>query len=183
MAVQVSKEQIKNNAIDSTKLDGSANYSFSGQIRYTGSDTNDQAVATREYVNSVAAGLDPKQSCKVATTANITLSGTQTIDGVSVSANDRVLVKDQSTASENGIYICAAGSWSRSSDMAAGSDAAGNQMFIEQGTVNADLGFVCVSNKGSAVVGTNDLTFSIFSRQSDTQAGAALSKTGNQLDV
>jgi hypothetical protein len=67
--------------------------------------------------------------------------------------------------------------------MAAGSDAAGNQMFIEQGTVNADLGFVCVSNKGSAVVGTNDLTFSIFSRQSDTQAGAALSKTGNQLDV
>jgi hypothetical protein len=67
--------------------------------------------------------------------------------------------------------------------MAAGSDAAGNQMFIEQGTVNADLGFVCVSNKGSAVVGTNDLTFSIFSRQSDTQAGAALSKTGNRLDV
>lgn len=183
MAVQIAKEQVKNNAIDSTKLDGSSNYSFSGQIRYTGSDTNNQAVATREYVDSVAAGLDPKQSCKVATTANITLSGTQTIDGVSVSANDRVLVKDQSTASENGIYICAAGSWSRSSDMAAGSDAAGNQMFIEQGTVNADLGFVCVSNKGSAVVGTNDLTFSIFSRQSDTQAGAALSKTGNRLDV
>tara|TARA_R100000734_G_scaffold3130_1_gene2927 strand:+ start:5094 stop:6695 length:1602 start_codon:yes stop_codon:yes gene_type:complete len=183
MAVQISKEQVKNNAIDSTKLDGSSNYSFSSQLRYTGSDTNTQSVATRGYVDSVAAGLDPKQSCKVATTANITLSGTQTIDGVSVSANDRVLVKDQTTGSENGIYICSADAWSRSSDMAVGSDAAGNQMFIEQGTVNGDLGFVCVSNKGSAVVGTNSLTFSIFSRQSDTEAGAALSKTGNRLDV
>lgn len=183
MAVQISKEQVKNNAIDSTKLDGSSNYSFSSQIRYTGTDTNTQALATRGYVDSVAAGLDPKASCKVATTANITLSGTQTIDGVSVSANDRVLVKDQSTASENGIYICAAGSWSRSSDMAAGSDAAGASFFIEQGTLNGDLGFVCVSDKGSAVVGTNNLSFSIFSGQSNTEAGAALSKTGNRIDV
>ena len=183
MAVQISKEQVKNNAIDSTKLDGSSNYSFSSQIRYTGTDTNTQALATRGYVDSVAAGLDPKASCKVATTANITLSGTQTIDGVSVSADDRVLVKNQSTASENGIYICAAGSWSRSSDMAAGSDAAGASFFIEQGTLNGDLGYVCVSDKGSAVVGTNNLSFSIFSGQSNTEAGAALSKTGNRLDV
>jgi hypothetical protein len=183
MAVQIAKEQVKNNAIDSTKLDGSSNYSFSGQVRYTGSDTSTQALATRGYVDAVAAGLDPKASCKVATTANITLSGTQTIDGISVSADDRVLVKNQSTASENGIYICAAGSWSRSSDMATGSDAAGNSMWIEQGTVNGDLGYVCVSDKGSAVVGTNSLTFSIYSGQSNTEAGAALSKTGNRLDV
>jgi len=183
MAVQIAKEQIKNNAIDSTKLDGSSNYSISGQIRYTGSDTNTQAVATRGYVDSVAAGLDPKASCKVATTANITLSGTQTIDGVSCSAGDRVLVKDQSTASENGIYICGSDAWSRSSDMATGSDAAGASFFIEQGTVNGDLGYVCVSDKGSAVVGTNNLSFSIFSGQSNTEAGAALSKTGNRLDV
>jgi hypothetical protein len=183
MAVQISKEQIKNNAVDQTKLDGSANFSFSGQVRYTGSDTNTQGIATRGYVDSVAAGLDPKDSCKVATTANITLSGTQTIDGVAVAADDRVLVKDQSTASQNGIYICAAGSWSRSSDMAAGSDAAGASFFIEQGSENGDLGFVCTSNKGSAVVGTNNLSFSIFFGQSNTEAGAALSKTGNRLDV
>tara|TARA_Y100000401_G_scaffold117574_1_gene127286 strand:+ start:7795 stop:9282 length:1488 start_codon:yes stop_codon:yes gene_type:complete len=183
MAVQISKEQIKNNAVDQTKLDGSANFSFSGQLRYTGSDTNTQGIATRGYVDSVAAGLDPKDSCKVATTANITLSGTQTIDGVAVAADDRVLVKDQSTASQNGIYICAAGSWSRSSDMAAGSDAAGASFFIEQGSENGELGFVCTSNKGAAVVGTNNLTFSIFSGQSNTEAGAALTKTGNRLDV
>jgi len=183
MAVQIKTEQIKNLAIDSTKLDGSSNYSFSGQLRYTGSDSNTQGIATRGYVDSVAAGLDPKASCKVATTANITLSGTQTIDGFAVSAGDRVLCKDQSTASQNGVYICDAGSWSRSSDMAVGSDAAGNSMFIEQGTVNGDLGFVCVSDKGSAVVGTNNLSFSIFAGQSNTEAGAGLSKTGNRIDV
>jgi len=183
MAVQISKVQIKDNAIDANKLDGSSNYSFSGQVRYTGSDTNTQALATRGFVESVAAGLDPKDSCKVATTANITLSGTQTIDGVSVSANDRVLVKDQSTASENGIYVCDAGSWSRSSDMAAGSDAAGASLFIEQGTVNGDKGFVCTSNKGSDVVGTNALSFSQYTGASNIEAGAALSKTGDRLDV
>lgn len=185
MAIQISKEQIKNAAIDASKLDqgGSVNYSFAGQLRYTGSDTNENGIATRGYVDSVAAGLDPKDSCKAATTANITLSGTQTIDGVAVAAGDRVLVKDQSTASQNGIYVCAAGSWSRSSDMATGSDAAGASFFIEQGSENGELGFVCTSNKGAAVVGTNDLTFSIFSGQSNTEAGAALTKTGNRLDV
>ena len=183
MAVQIAKEQIKNNAVDSTKLDGSSNYSFSSQIRYTGSDTNTQALATRGYVDSVAAGLDPKDSCKVATTANITLSGTQTIDGVSVSAGDRVLVKSQSSSSANGIYICAAGAWARSTDMATGSNAAGASMFIEQGTVNGEMGFVCTSNKGSDVVGTNDLTFSQYTGASNITAGAALSKTGDQLDV
>ena len=183
MAVQVSKEQIKNNAIDQTKLDGSSNYSFSGQVRYTGSDTNTQALATRGYVDSVAAGLDPKDSCKVATTANITLSGTQTIDGVSVSAGDRVLVKNQSSSSANGIYICSADAWARSTDMATGSNAAGASMFIEQGTVNGEMGFVCTSNKGADVVGTNDLTFSQYTGASNITAGAALSKTGDQLDV
>ena len=183
MAVQIGKEQIKNNAVDSTKLDGSANYSFSGQMRYTGSDANTQALATRGYVDSVAAGLDPKDSCKVTTTGNITLSGTQTIDGVSVSAGDRVLVKDQTTASQNGIYICSADAWTRSTDMAVGSDAAGASMFIEQGTLNGDVGFVCTSNKGAALVGTNDLTFSQYTGASNITAGAALSKTGDQLDV
>ena len=183
MAVQIGKEQIKNNAVDSTKLDGSANYSFSGQMRYTGSDANTQALATRGYVDSVAAGLDPKDSCKVTTTGNITLSGTQTIDGVSVSAGDRVLVKDQTTVSQNGIYICSADAWTRSTDMAVGSDAAGASMFIEQGTLNGDVGFVCTSNKGAALVGTNDLTFSQYTGASNITAGAALSKTGDQLDV
>tara|TARA_R110000772_G_scaffold69137_4_gene152913 strand:+ start:809 stop:2407 length:1599 start_codon:yes stop_codon:yes gene_type:complete len=183
MAVQIGKEQIKNNAVDSTKLDGSSNYSFSGQMRYTGSDADTQALATRGYVDSVAAGLDPKDSCKVTTTGNITLSGTQTIDGVSVSAGDRVLVKDQSAAGANGIYIANASAWTRSSDMAVGSSAAGASMFIEQGTLNGDMGFVCTSNKGSDVVGTDSLSFSQYTGASNITAGLALSKTGDTLNV
>lgn len=183
MAVQIKKAQIKNAAIDASKLDQTVNYSFSGQVRYTGSDTNTQSLATRGYVDSVAAGLDPKDSCKVATTGNITLSGTQTIDAIGVSAGDRVLVKDQSTASENGIYVCSASGWARATDMAAGSDAAGASMFIEQGTANSDKGFVCTTNKGSDVVGTNALAFSQYTGVATIEAGAALSKTGERLDV
>ena len=185
MAIQISKEQIKNAAIDASKLDqgSSVNYSFAGQIRYTGSDTADQALATRGYVDSVAAGLDPKDSCIAATTGNITLSGTQTIDGVSVGVGDRVLVKDQTTASQNGIYVCGSDAWSRADDLATGSDAAGASMFVQQGTDNGDKGFVCTSNEGSAVVGTNALTFSQYTGVANITAGAALSKTGDRLDV
>lgn len=81
--------------------------------------------ATKSYVDSVAQGLDIKASVKVATTANITLSGTQTIDGIVLVASDRVLVKDQTTGTQNGIYVVAAGAWTRATDMASGSDASG----------------------------------------------------------
>ena len=139
--------------------------------------------ATKGYVDSVSQGLDVKDSVKVATTANITLSGTQTIDGVAVSADERVLVKDQSTASQNGLYLCKASAWARTSDLAAGANAAGMFTFVEQGTVNADNGFSCTSNSGSAVVGTNDLTFAQFSGAGSVAAGDGLDKTGNTLSL
>ena len=139
--------------------------------------------ATKGYVDSVSQGLDVKDSVKVATTANITLSGTQTIDGVAVSADERVLVKDQSTASQNGLYLCKASAWARTSDLAAGANAAGMFTFVEQGTVNADNGFSCTSNSGSAVVGTNNLTFAQFSGAGSVAAGDGLDKTGNTLSL
>ncbi len=139
--------------------------------------------ATKGYVDSVSQGLDVKDSVKVATTANITLSGTQTIDGVSVSADERVLVKDQSTGSQNGLYLCKASTWERTTDLAAGSNAAGMFTFVEQGTVNADNGFTCTSNSGSAVVGTNSLVFAQFSGAGSVTAGDGLDKSGNTLSV
>ena len=139
--------------------------------------------ATKGYVDSVSQGLDVKDSVKVATTANITLSGTQTIDGVAVSADERVLVKDQSTASQNGLYLCKASTWARTSDLAAGANAAGMFTFVEQGTVNADNGFSCTSNSGSAVVGTNNLVFSQFSGAGSVTAGDGLDKSGNTMSV
>ena len=107
-----------------------------------------------QYVNTT----NLKLSCKVATTANITLSGTQTIDDISISENERVLVKDQSTGSENGIYICSSGEWFRSTDMDSDETCRPNSfVFIEQGSTNADKMFQLTTN--NVVLGTTSLTF------------------------
>ena len=146
--------------------------------------TADSDAANKGYVDGVAQGLDIKDSVKVATTANITLSGTQTIDGVSLSADERVLVKDQSTATQNGIYLVKSGaSWVRTDDMAASSDASGAFTFIEQGSTYADVGFVCSSDKGSAVVGTNNLAFTQFSGVASVTAGNGIDKSGNEISL
>ena len=145
--------------------------------------TADAHFATKGYVDGVSQGLDIKDSVKVATTANITLSGTQTIDGVAVSADERVLVKNQSTSSQNGLYLCKASSWVRTDDLAAGADAAGMFTFVEQGSTQADEGFVCSSDKGSAVVGTNNLSFTQFSGGGNLTAGDGLDKSGNEFSV
>ena len=147
---------------------------------------NTQDAATKGFVEATSQGLDVKDSCVAATTANITISTAlnngDTLDGVSLSTNDRVLVKDQSTASQNGIYIVGS-SPARAADLATGADAAGFFTFVEQGTVNADNGFVCTSNKGSAVVGTNNLTIAQFSGAGQITAGDGLDKSGNTLSV
>jgi hypothetical protein len=147
----------------------------------TPTDAND--AANKAYVDAARSGLDVKQSVRAATTASITLSGEQTIDGVSVVAGDRVLVKNQSTGSQNGIYVCAAGSWSRATD--ADSDAEvtpGLFTFVEEGTANADSGWVLTTN-GSITVGTTSLAFAQFSGTGSITAGNGLTKTGSTLDV
>ncbi len=145
--------------------------------------TADAHFATKGYVDGVAQGLDIKEAVKVATTANITLSGTQTIDGVAVSADERVLVKDQSTSSQNGLYLCKASTWSRTDDLATGDDASSVFVFVDQGTTNSDNSFVCTTNKGSAVVGTNNLTFTQFSGAGNPVAGDGISKNGNIIST
>ena len=168
-----------------TAPDGSVSLN-SQKITNLATPTADGDAASKSYVDGVSQGLDVKDSCKAATTGNITiataLNNGDTLDGVSLSTNDRVLVKDQSSASENGIYIVGS-SPARADDLAAGADAAGMFTFVEQGTVNADNGFVCTSNKGSAVVGTNNLSFSQFSGAGQITAGDGLDKSANTLSV
>lgn len=145
--------------------------------------TDAQDAATKAYVDAARTGLDVKASCRVATTANITLSGTQTIDGVAVIAGERVLVKNQSTASQNGIYVVAAGVWSRSTD--ADTDAevtSGMFTFVEEGTVNDNSGWV-LSTANPIVVGTTDLTFVQFSGAGSIEAGDGLVKSGNTINA
>jgi hypothetical protein len=150
--------------------------------------TADADAANKGYVDGVAQGLDVKDSVVATTTGNGTLASAfangQTIDGVSLSTNDRILIKDQNTATENGIYkVNASGAPTRVDDLAAGADAAGAFVFVEQGTINAENGFVCTSNKGSAVVGTNNLTFSQFSGAGQITTADGLQKTGNTISV
>lgn len=139
--------------------------------------------ASTVYVDSVAQGLDLKLSCRVATTANITLSGTQTIDGVAVIAGDRVLVKDQSTGANNGIYVCAVGAWARSTDADTSAEVtAGMFTFIEEGTANADSGWVLTTN-ATITLGSTSLMFTQFSGAGQITAGSGLGKSGNTLSI
>ena len=177
---------VRTNRLDQmTAPTGSVSFN-SQNITNVADPVNAQDAATKGFVEATSQGLDVKDSCVAATTGNITISTAlnngDTLDGVTLSTNDRVLVKDQSTASQNGIYIVGS-SPARADDLAAGSDAAGMFTFVEQGTVNADNGFVCTSNKGSAVVGTNNLTFAQFSGAGQITAGDGLDKSGNTLSV
>jgi hypothetical protein len=147
--------------------------------------TADSDAATKYYVDAARSGLDVKQSVKVATTANITLSNTQTIDGVAVSVGDRVLVKDQSTGSQNGIYVVSATAWTRSTDAdnnPGGEVTSGMFAFVEQGSTNSDTGFVLTTND-PITLGTTALDFALFSSSGTLIAGNGLSKNGYTLEV
>ena len=162
-----------------------------------------QDAATKAYVDSVANGLDVKESVRAATTANLsatynngagtltaTANGALSLDGVSVSQSDRVLVKDQSTATQNGIYsVTTVGDGStafvltRAPDADSASELTGGTFFfVEEGTNNADNGYVATHN-GTPTFGTTDITFAQFSGAGQISAGDALTKTGNQLNV
>jgi len=153
----------------------------SGYKNRAGFGTN--SLVSKEYVDAIKQALDIKDSVRVATTANITISGTQQIDGVTLSAGDRVLVKDQSTQAQNGIWVVAAGSWSRAIDADADAEVtAGLFVFVEEGTTNADSGWVLTTN-GTITVGSTGITFSQFSGAGQITAGDALTKSGNTLNV
>ena len=144
--------------------------------------------SVKAYVDTIKQGLHIKEACRVATTASGTLSSSfengDTIDGVTLSTNDRILIKDQSTASENGIYIVkASGAPDRSSDMPVGDSASGDFTFVTEGTINGDHGFVCTSNSGSDTVGTHNLSFTQFSGAGQITAGDGLEKSGNTLSI
>jgi hypothetical protein len=128
----------------------------------------------------IALLLDPKASVRVATTANITLSGLQTIDGITVVDADRVLVKNQSTGAQNGIYTAASGVWTRATDFdgtPANEVTSGAYCFVEQGTVGASTGWV-LSTPNPITVGTTALTFVQFSAAASSSPSLSFIASG-----
>ena len=134
------------------------------------------------YVDGLAQGLDIKDSVRAASGTNITLSGTQTIDSVAVVAGDRVLVKGQTTASENGIYVVASGAWSRSDDAVNGKITAGSFTFVEEGTNYGDTGWV-VSTNNVITVGSTSISWTQFSGAGQYIAGDGLALIGTTFSV
>jgi hypothetical protein len=159
---------------------------------------------TKAYVDSVKQALDIKDSVKLATTANLgatynngsgTLTmdstGVVTIDGTASALNDRILIKNQSSAEENGIYyvstagaVGVAGVFTRATDANVNSEVSGGMFtFVEAGSVNADNAYVLTSVTGDATLGTSTLTFTQFSGAGQVTAGNGLAKSGNTLSV
>lgn len=148
--------------------------------------TQAQDAATKAYVDAVKQALDIKDSVRVATTAAITIASdlnvNDTIDGVTLADGDRVLVKNQTDASQNGIYL-AGSSPVRAADANTSSEVtSGMFCFVEEGTVNGDNGFVLTTND-PITLDTTDLTFTQFNGAGQIIAGDALSKSGNTLNV
>ena len=146
--------------------------------------SNPTDAVTKQQLDAIARGLDWKNSVRAATTANITLSAPQTIDGVSVVAGDRVLVKDQTTASANGIYVVAAGAWARATDF---DDAieitSAAAVSVESGTVNGDAAFLLATD-GAITVGTTSLAFTRLGGTGVSYtAGNGLGLSGSQFSV
>lgn len=138
---------------------------------------------TRTEVDNLVTGLDMKASVRAATTGNIALSGTQTVDGVALVANDRVLVKDQSTASQNGIYVVASGAWTRAADANSNNElTSGSYVFVEEGAVNDNSGWVLATN-GAIALGTTALSFVQFNGLGQVTAGTGLQKSGNTIGL
>jgi hypothetical protein len=147
--------------------------------------TNATDAANKDYVDSVSQGLDPKNSVHVATTTNLNLSSPGgTIDGVTMVSGDRVLVKDQTTASQNGIYVWngAASAMTRATDADSVTKLNGGAfVFVEEGNTYATTGWVLQQPAGTYVLGTTALTWSQFSGAGQITAGTGLTKSGNTI--
>jgi len=138
--------------------------------------------ATIDYANGISSGLVFKNSVRVATISNITLSGLFLIDGVLIIENDRVLVKDQSNKIENGIYLSKSGSWLRASDFDSNTAIKGSFVFVENGDLNANTSFVC-SNNSSIVIDTTEILFTKFTSAGQIFADNGLIKDGNKISI
>lgn len=171
-------------------MNSAANLTFSGGGEVLGlpaSPSGATAATSKAYVDSIAQGLDPKGGARAATTAAGTLASSfangSTIDGVTLATNDRILIKNQAAPAENGLYtVNASGAPTRALDMDAWSEVPGAFVFVEEGTANADTGWVCTSNQGGTL-NTTGITWVQFGGAGTYTAGTGLTLTGTQFSL
>lgn len=142
-----------------------------------------QDAATRAWVLAQIGGISTSGiTARAASTVNLTLSGTQTVDGVSLSAADIILVKNQTAPAENGVYAVAAGAWSRVPGMDTWAEVPGTLVSVQQGTANADSLWLSTADTGGTL-NTTAISFMQLPSPSDLLAGAGLTRTGQTFDV
>lgn len=144
--------------------------------------TNPQDAVSKAQLDAAVQGWKWKEPVRAATTANITLSGAQTIDGVSVIAGDRVLVKNQSTGSANGIYVAASGAWSRATDFDAASEVVGAAVFVSEGTTNGNTQWNMTTD-GPVTIGTTALVWAQVGGGTSYTAGNGIGISGGVISV
>jgi hypothetical protein len=157
-----------------------ASPTFTGTVTVP-TPSNSTDAATKGYVDSVALGLDFKESVKVASTANLaSLTGVSAVDGLTLTAGDRVLLKNQTTTSENGIYVSSAGNLVRASD--ANTTALLNKgafVYVEGGT---NLGTAWVAS-AAGILGTDPVVFTQFGGGATYSASTGMTLTGTAFSV
>ena len=155
-------------------------------VAVTQDPTSNLQLATKQYVDNIAQGLDAKASCVYSTTGDIALSGLATQAGgewpSSLSGGERILVKNQSAQAENGIYVSSAGSWARASDMDNWSEVPSSFVFIEEGATLADTGWVTTANQGGTI-GITAMPWVQFSGAGTFTAGTGLTLSGTQFSI
>ena len=165
----------------------SGNLTFTGGATVTGIPTpvNGSDAAPKNYVDAAVQGLSFKQTVKAATTiagGNIALTGLFSVDGYVIQVGDRILVKNQTTTTDNGIYIAASGVWTRSPDANTGALLEGAYVFVDNGIINADTSWAQIT-PAPIVIGTNPIIWSQFSGAGTYTAGTGLSLTGTQFSL
>lgn len=174
--------------VSTTRLDQLA--SPTGPVTFNGQKATGLAdgtiatdAATVGQLNNVVAGLDIKPSARAATTGNVALTGTQTVDGVALVAGDRVLVRAQTAPAENGVYVVAAGAWPRATDMDAWTEIPGSIVAVELGTANADTVWLFTADQGGTLgttaITTTKIAPAAASGGTGTVVKSAVTITGN----
>tara|TARA_R110002020_G_scaffold187124_2_gene385287 strand:+ start:1371 stop:2894 length:1524 start_codon:yes stop_codon:yes gene_type:complete len=188
MAVQISGAQIKAAALTASNINftGSQNWHFASaqSLRWQGTATNDDDLVTKKDLDGIAAGLHWKDSCRTRSVANVNIASPgASINGISLNSGDRVLLADQTDASQNGIYNWngSASAMTRSADMNAAAEFPGAALFVREGTQYADTGWTCTND--AVTLGSTDIAFVQFAGTGTVVAGSGLTKSGNTLSA
>lgn len=181
------EEDLADGAVSPIKADLTATWNFglgSGSTLFYKEPVLDNEVAVKSYVDAVAAGVrDAKDAVKVASSGNLTLSGLQTIDGVTLAQDDRILVFGQTNGVENGIYTVSTGTWVRATDADEDQEVTnGLYTYVTSGSVFQSSGWLLIS-PDPIVVDTNEQDYVQVNGGANIVAGDGLTKVGNQLNV